>query len=247
MTYRAALVEDEERSLSRLRRILGSFSDEVEVVGEAMDGPAAVTLIRDTDPDLVFLDIDLPGLNGFEVLERLERQPAVIFTTAYDEHALKAFKAHTVDYLLKPIDPESLGRALKKLRAMGFDRARFSDALNLLLKQSEPRYPERIPCKVGDRTTLVRTGEILYFQADHRYTAVRTATREFLLDTPLVKLEREMNPRDFVRIHRGTLVNLAWVAEIRRGYDKKLRVLLKDADATELPVSRGYADNLNHV
>lgn len=247
MKLRAVLVENEEHSLSRLRRLLLGFPQDVEVVGEAADGPSAVAVIRAQAPDIVFLDIDLPGFNGFRVLEELERQPIVIFTTAFNQHALDAFKTHAVDYLLKPIDAEAVGRALAKLRAMGLNPGQVTRAIEELIDSVGARYQTRLHCKEGDRTVLVKIGEVLYFQADNKYTAVHTANREFLIDTPLVDLERKLNPKDFVRIHRATLVNVSWVAEIRRSYDARMTVLLKDAKGTELTVSRMYADNLRNI
>lgn len=247
MKLRAVLVENEEHSLSRLRRLLLGFPQDVEVVGEAADGPSAVAVIRAQAPDIVFLDIDLPGFNGFRVLEELERQPVVIFTTAFNQHALDAFKTHAVDYLLKPVDAEAVGRALAKLRAMSFNQGQFTRAIEQLIDSVGARYQTRLHCKEGDRTVLVKIGEVLYFQADNKYTAVHTANREFLIDTPLVDLERKLNPKDFIRIHRATLVNVSWVAEIRRSYDARMTVLLKDAKGTELAVSRMYADNLRNI
>jgi two-component system LytT family response regulator len=247
MKYRCVLVEDDERSLARLKRLLAMFPDDVEIVGEASSGPRAVEVIRQAAPDLVFLDIDLPGFNGFEVLERLDRQPAVVFTTAFNQHALEAFRAFAVDYLLKPLEAEPLQRSLQKLRAMGFNHAQFSLALERLLESSGSRYLLRIACKQGDRTVLVKTGEVLYFQADNKYTAVHTVAAEYLIDTPLVELEGRLNPRDFIRIHRSTLINVAWLSEIRRGPDGKQQVVMKDAKATRLPVSRSFADNLKNL
>jgi two-component system LytT family response regulator len=244
---RAVLVENEERSLARLRRLLSSFPQDIEVVGEAVDGPSAVATIRSKAPDIVFLDIDLPGFNGFQVLAELEHQPIVIFTTAFNQHALDAFKTHAVDYLLKPIETEAIERALKKLRALGFDYAHVARALAHLAESAGTQYLTRLQCKEGDRTVLVKIGEVLSFQADNKYTAVHTANREFLIDTPLVDLERKVNPKDFVRIHRSTLVNVSWIAEIRRAYDGKMTVLLKDTRGTELAVSRMYADNLRNI
>jgi two-component system, LytTR family, response regulator len=245
--HRCVLVENEEGSLARLRRLLASFPDDVEIVGEAMDGPTAVATIKTVLPELVFLDIDLPGFNGFQVLERLDRQPAVIFTTAFNQHALEAFRTYAVDYLLKPIEADAVARSLQKLRAMGFNHAQFSLALEQLLQSSGSRYLTRISCKVGDRTVLVKTGEVLYLQADNKYTALHTVASEFLLDTPLVELVQKLNPDDFVRIHRSTLVNVSWIAEIRRSFDGKLRVLLKDAKGTQLMASRSCADNLRNL
>ncbi len=212
-----------------------------------MDGPSAVALIRQLSPDLVFLDIDLPGLNGFQVLDQLDQQPAVIFTTAFNEHALRAFDSFAVDYLLKPIESDALARAIKKLQAMGFNQAQFSHALSQLLESSGSRYLNRVSCRVGDRTVLVKIGEVLYFQADNKYTSVHSATSDYLIDTPLVELEQKVNPHDFVRIHRSTLVNVAWISEIRRSYDGRPRVVLRDPKATELVASRSYADNLRNL
>jgi len=247
MRFRAVLVENEEGSLARLRRMLGAFPEDVEIVGEATDGPSAVERIRLLAPDLVFLDIDLPGFSGFQVLERLDRQPAVIFTTAFNQHALEAFKTHAIDYLLKPIESEGIARALQKLNAMGFNHSQFSRALERLLAASGSRYLARISCKMGDRTILVKTGEVLYFQADNKYVAVHTATNEYLTDTPLVELIDRLDPRDFVRIHRSTLVGVAWISEIRRAFDGKLNVVLRDPKNTVLAASRSYADNLRNL
>lgn len=245
MTFRAVIIENEEHSLTRLKRLLDGFPEHVRVVGEAKDGPSAVEVVRATSPDLLFLDIDLPGYNGFQVLERLDRQPAVVFTTAFNQHALEAFKTHAVDYLLKPIESSALLRALEKLNR--FNHSQFSRALEHLLDLSGSRHLARLSCKVGDRTILVKTGEVMYLQADNKYTAVHTATNEYLIDTPLVELEERLNPTDFVRIHRGTLVNIAWIAEIRRAYDGKLVAVLKNSKGTELPASRTYAENLKNL
>lgn len=247
MRYRSFLVENEEHSLARLRRILAELPQEVEIVGEAMDGPSAVEKIQALAPDLLFLDIDLPGLNGFQVLDALPHQPAVIFTTAFNQHALDAFKTHAVDYLLKPIDAMGVARALAKMRALGVAPPGSAHALQQVIDSFGSRYVTRLPCRLGDRTILLKIGEVLYVQADHKYTAVHTAQRELLIETPLVELERRLNPRDFVRIHRATVVNVAWIAEIRRSFDGKMRVVLSDPKATELLASRLYADNLRNL
>ena len=245
--YRSVLVENEEHSLARLRRLLQDFSHDVEIVGEAIDGPAAIELIQSLRPDLVFLDIDLPGLNGFEVLAALTEQPTVIFTTAFNQHALDAFRTHAIDYLLKPIDNEAMGRALEKLQAMRGHSALLSRAVDQLVSQLRPNHLTRLPCRIGDRTVLVKIGEVHYFQSDNKYTSVHTAAREYLIDTPLVELERRLCPEDFIRIHRSTIVNVTWIAEIRRWFDGKLKVVLNDTNSTELVASRMYADRLRNL
>jgi two-component system LytT family response regulator len=244
MTYRCVLVENEEPSLSRLRRLLREHPGEVQIVGEAMDGPSAVETIHEVRPDLLFLDIDLPGFNGFEVLDRIDLQPAVIFTTAFNDYALKAFRTFAIDYLLKPIDSEGVGRALGKLQAMGFNHTQLALALKQLVDGSKARHLTRVPCRVGDRTVLVKVEDVLYFQADNKYTAVWTTTNEYLIDTPIVELVRKLDPDEFIQIHRGTLVNVGWVAETHRTAEGKQTVVLRDTKATELSVGRHYADNL---
>lgn len=244
MRYRAVLIEDEELALSRLKRILSGFPEELEIVGEAKDGPSAIGVINSLEPDLVFMDINLPGCDGFEVLEKLGKQPVVIFTTSHDQHALEAFKTHAVDYLLKPVEAEAVRKTLKKLDDMGFNYEFFSKAIGRLAASMEERYLSRIGCRVGEKTVLVKTGEVLYFQADNKYTAVRTASRSYLIETALTELEKKLNPKDFLRIHRGTLVNVAWISEIRNWYEGRKKVVLKDPSSTELNVSTVYAKNL---
>lgn len=247
MKYRAVLVENEEHSRARLRRLLAAFPERVQIVGEAADGPAAASLLREVEPDLLFLDIDLPGQNGFEVLDQLDAQPTVVFTTAFNQQALEAFRTHAVEYLLKPIEEQALEGVFIKLESPGFDEERLAGAVRQLLSTVSVPYLARVTCKIGDRTVFVKPGEITYFQADSKCTAVHTANSEYLIDTPLIELESKLDPRDFVRIHRATLVNIAWVAQMRRTFDGKLKVLLRDAKSTELLASRMFAENLRNL
>ena len=244
MRYRAVIVEDEEHSRRRLLRLLGDFPGDIEIVGEADNGLTAVDVIRATSPDLLFLDINLPGLDGFQLLGNLERQPAVIFTTASNQHALDAFKAYAVDYLLKPIDGDALGRAVEKLRTMGFNHGSFAKSFAQMAVHLGAPYLIRIICKVGDRLIIVKTSEVHYFQADNKYTSVYTSGKKYVIDSPLVELEQKLDPKDFIRIHRSTIVNVPWIAEIRKGLEGRMKVVILDPRGTELPVSRMYADNL---
>jgi two-component system LytT family response regulator len=247
MRYRVVVVENEEHSLARMKRLLDQFPEQVEVIGDAVDGPSAVDVIRRLVPDVIFLDIDLPGLNGFEVLAKLDRQPIVIFTTAHNQHALDAFRTHAVDYLLKPIDVKAVSRSLQKLASMVVSPAHVSDMLARLRELDSARSLDRIACRNGDSTVLVKLGEITYFQSDNKYTSVFTLNREFLIDASLIDLERRLNPKDFVRIHRSTLVNVSWIAEIKRGFDGRTTVLLRDLKDKELPVGRTYVDVLRRL
>lgn len=246
MKCRAVLITNDEKGRSLLRELLASLAHRVEVVGEATAGPAAVELMRATSPHVVFLDIDLPGLDAFELLARVERRPAVIFMTAFNQPIDGAFGTYVVEYIQKPIDVPSLERALENVERAGPDGTPSLLAADASLPPSE-RYLSRLPCRVGDRTVLLEVSEISYFQSSKKLTAIHSAERDFLVDTSLVELEKRLNPRDFIRIHRATLVNLAWVGELRRLDDGRFRVLLKDPQRTELRSSRMYAENLRKL
>lgn len=247
LSYRCVLVEDEDTSRARLRRLLSAFPEQVEIVGEAADGPSAVALIQRMRPNLLFLDIDLPGFGGFEVLERIELQPAVIFTTAYNDYALRAFRTFAIDYLLKPIDEQAIGQALEKLRAMGFNHAQLTLALKDIVNRPSSQYLSRIQCKVGDRTVFVNTADVLYFKADNKLTAVFTSANDYLIDNSIVELVTRLDAGEFVQIHRATLVNIDWIAETRRSVDGRYVVVLKDSKQTELSVGRHFINSLKKL
>jgi two-component system LytT family response regulator len=241
---RSVIVEDEEHSRNRLRRLLGKWCQEITIVGEAQNGLDAETIITERQPELIFLDIELPGIDGLAVLDRLSYEPAVIFTTAYHKYALDAFKAIAIDYLLKPIDENSLEKAILKLKKVGYRQNKIAEMLDYLILSAQSSSHGKIPCKTGDKIDLVDPDNILYFQADNKYTIVKTVDREYILDTPLVEIEGKMNPKAFVRIHRGTIVNLEWVAEIRKWDDGRLKLHLRDPKRTELIASRSCTSKL---
>lgn len=244
MKYRSVIVEDEELSRKRMRRLLAAFPEDIEVVGEADNGIQAVEIIRGLNPDLLFLDINLPGLDGFQLLGNLDRQPAVIFTTASDQHALEAFKTYAVDYLLKPIDQDALRKSVEKLRTMGFNPTSFSRAMEGMREHMGARHLSLIMCKVGDRLVLVKTADIRCFQSDNKYTSVFSDGKQYLIDATLTGLEGKLNPKDFIRIHRSTIVNVWAISEIRKFEGGKLKVVLSDKRVPELPIGDTYAPGL---
>ncbi|MBN1309405.1 MAG: response regulator transcription factor [Chitinispirillaceae bacterium] len=240
----AVIVEDEEPSRKRLKRLLSSFSDTIEIVGEAEDGLKAVELITNLRPRLLFLDIQLPGIDGLRVLEKIPYQPAVIFTSAYDKYALEAFQAIAIDYLLKPIDAAVLEKAINKLKKVGFRQEPLSEKIEYLLQVTQSTPKNRIPLRVGDRIDLVNPGDVIYFQSEKKYTKVKTVAKEYLIDTTLADLERKLNPRQFVRIHRSAIVNIEWVTGLHKWFGGRLKVRLRDHPETELIASRSYAAKL---
>jgi two-component system, LytTR family, response regulator len=235
---RAYVVDDERLAVQRLIRLLGA-TGRVQVVGSAVDPEAALAFLRANELDVLFLDIQMPGLTGFELLERLDRDVPVVFTTAYDRYALDAFTVNSVDYLLKPIEPPRLDRCLDKLeRLSGGPRPDVRTLARELAAQLAPaRGMARIASRVGERTTVLDVTRITHLFSKDKLTFVVVNGREHVVDYTLTELEARLDPRRFVRIHRATIVNAAFVEELHPGVDGVV-VRLKDDKATELSVAR---------
>jgi two-component system response regulator AlgR len=233
---RALIVDDEAPARERLRRLLEELGD-VTVVGEAANGAEALQRCASLDPDLVLLDVRMPGMDGIEAARHLgvlEEPPAVIFTTAYDEYALAAFETEAVGYLLKPVRREKLARAVRHAaRLAGPQLAR-------LAEQSQTgRRRSQICARLGEQLRLVPLEEILYFNAGQKYVTLRHQGGRELIDESLRALEQEFAP-DFIRIHRNSLVARRHVHTVERSPEGHLLVRLKDCEET-LQVSRRYA------
>jgi two-component system, LytTR family, response regulator len=247
MKLRAYLVDDEPLALARLRRLLEN-SERVEVVGSTTTPEEAVTALAADPPDVCFMDIHMPRLSGFDVLAKLPRQPIVIFTTAYDQYALQAFGVNSVDYLLKPIDPEALERALVKvetLRNSGHpSQADLPALLKLLadsLREAKPEYLERIASRLGDRIWFIDLNRVTHFYAEDKLTYAASDGKTYSVDHSIAELEKKLDPKKFVRIHRGTIVSLAWVKEVSSLPGGSLNICLKDPKSTDLTVARDRA------
>ncbi|MBM3294411.1 MAG: response regulator [Candidatus Aminicenantes bacterium] len=218
MALRVFIVEDEDVARMKIRDLLLREGD-VEVVGEAADGPEAVRKIQASKPDLLFLDIRVPGLDGFEILEALDldTRPAVVFTTAYHDYALKAFECHALDYLLKPFDGERLHRALDHVRR---NLPAASEAFQRLVRilRSMPReagYRSRFAVPAKGRIYFVEADEVERIEAAGNYAALHTPSGEHLLRIPLGELEKSLDPNVFARVHRSTIVRLDRIHEVR--------------------------------
>jgi two-component system LytT family response regulator len=247
MKLRVYLVDDEPLALARLRHLLG-HSEQVEVVGSTTRPEEAVAALTSDPPDVCFLDIHMPRLNGFDVLAKLPRQPIVIFTTAYEHYALKAFGVNSVDYLLKPVDPESLERALKKVKALRNAGQPWQTDFPSLLKQltdslreTKPEYLARIASRLGDRIWFLDLGRVTHFYAEDKLTYAASEGKAYCVDHSIVELEKKLDPKKFVRIHRSTVVSLAWIKEVSSLPGGSLNIRLKDAKNTDLTVSRDRA------
>ena len=243
---RAYVVDDEPGALKQVVQSLKS-TGRVDVVGTATTGETALVEVPTRDVDALFLDIHMPGMTGFELLERMRTRALVVFVTAHDEHALRAFEAAAIDYLLKPVKRERLERTLDRLEGRrGDPEASVQAVLEKLARHYQqarpPVYADRISVDLGQqRTQLVETAKITHFVAQGKGTVAVTAAGSHLVDRTLGDLEERLDPRQFVRIHRSAIVNLAWVAEVQPDLGGRLVVRLKDAARTELQVARDRA------
>jgi len=240
-----ALIADDEPNLAtHLRDQLARLWPELQVVHLARSGTEAAERIEALQPDLAFLDIQMPGLTGLEVAQGIEGATHVVFVTAYDEFAVQAFEQQALDYLLKPVKAQRLERTVTRLRrvlaAPPSDDARLAAALNRLLSEAQP--PPRLRYLrpgSGDTTQQVDVDDVLFFRADDKYTCVRTASAEHLIRTPIAELAAQLDPCQFWQVHRSTIVNLRHVAGTRRDTLSRLFVRVR-GHAEELPVSRAY-------
>jgi two-component system LytT family response regulator len=248
---RVYLVDDEPLAIERLERLLKNFEG-LHIAGSATDPAEALEFLARESVDVLFLDIQMPGMNGFELLSRLpgepQRQPFVIFTTAYDEYALRAFEVNSIGYLLKPIDPQQLEHALKKLDrlrpATRPDWQQSADLPELLkglaasLRGRQPDYPRRIASRVGEHISFLDVDAVTHFVAQDKLTFALVDGRRHAVDQTIAELERRLDPARFLRIHRSALVNVDYIHEINSWFAGKVILSLKDSQHTQLPVAR---------
>ena len=241
-----ALLADDEPALTRaLASQLAQVWPELQIVHQARQGLEAAERIASLQPDVAFLDIQMPGLTGLEVAQGIEGRTRVVFVTAYDDHAIQAFEAAAVDYLLKPVKTERLALTVQRLKQSmpaELDDDRLATVLRRLAIDERPRgaAPLRwIRASQGELTHQIDIREVLFFQSDEKYTVVQTATAEHLIRTPIHELVDQLDPGQFWQVHRSTLVNLEHLAGTRRDDASRLWLRIRGW-AGELPVSRAY-------
>jgi two-component system LytT family response regulator len=246
VTLRALVVDDEAVARRRICRLLEQHTD-VAIAGQCGDGASAVDAIQTLTPDLVFLDVQMPEFDGFEVVQAVgaEAMPATVFVTAYDEYALRAFDVHALDYLLKPVDADHIARAVARARTWLAARDPAGDRrFHALLDQftHSRRYLRRLPVRSEGRLIIVQVDEIDWIGAADNYVTLHAGRREFLVRRTLARLERELNPEEFVRVHRGVIVRVDCVRELVPESHGDFTARL--ADGTTLAVSRTHRARL---
>lgn len=239
----ALIAEDEPMLKAQLKARLAEAWPELAIVAEAENGEEAVMLAKEEQPDVAFLDIRMPLLTGLDVAKAIAGGPHVVFVTAYDEYAVAAFEEGAVDYLLKPPTPERIAKVVARLKArLGTPPVDLAALLERLAAREVPGATLKwVRASLGTAMRMIAIDDVLYFQAQDKYTCVITREGEYLIRTALSELSKQLDAALFAQVHRSTVVNMNVVASTRRDLGGRLFVRLKDGKRTELPVSRAYA------
>jgi len=245
---RALIVDDEPLACERIRMLLAQEPD-VEIAGECRNGADALKAIARLTPDLVFLDVQMPELTGFEVLARLDpaRMPVIVFVTAYDQYALKAFEVSALDYLLKPFDRERFAKSLSRARAE-LDRRKSGEVKAHVLKllselQQGKKHLERLIVRASGKVLFLRADEIDWIEAAGNYVRLHCGKDQYLYRETMTKLESQLNPERFARIHRSTIINVERIKELQPWFRGDYQVVLRDNQ--KLTLSRNYRNRLS--
>jgi two-component system LytT family response regulator len=240
------MIDDEPLAREVIREFLQAFP-QIEIVAECENGRQAAAMINQRQPDLIFLDVQMPGLSGFQVIERLEQIPAIIFCTAYDEYAIRAFEVNAVDYLLKPFDRQrfaaAVQRALERRAGVGAEMER----LLRLLQHAQPAgsFSDRLLVRSGDKIIPVRVIDIEWIEAADDYAMLHVGSVKHLSNLGLSELEKKLNPRQFMRVHRSAIINVSRLRHLEKDGEGGMIATL--ANGEEVKVSRRYAAALREL
>jgi two-component system, LytTR family, response regulator len=244
--FKAIIIDDEPAARRLMKSLLQEHQHIIEVVGEAGNGKEAIEKIELLKPDVIFLDIQMPDLTGFEVIERLQHKPNIIFTTAYEQYAIKAFETFSIDYLLKPIKEERLEQSIYKLRQFGKSASPVDvNSLQQIIAQlNAPQKATALPIKTGDRIILVRFEQIAYLEANDKYVFVFTIEgHKYLTDQTLTVLEEKL-PAQFYRIQKSFILNKDKIKEMHKHFNGRFLFILEDKASTQLTSGRTYYDSI---
>jgi two-component system, LytTR family, response regulator len=238
---KVAVIDDEAAGRTLIKQYLTEYPNLI-VVGEANNGVDAIKIINEFKPDLIFLDVQMPGLTGFEILQHLDEIPQIIFSTAYDKYALQAFEVHAVDYLLKPYTRERFKHAIQRIRNDEQPNPVQPLAESILINSTH--YPERILVQIAQKLINIAVTDIVWIEADGDYARLITLNGKYLSNYGISILEAKLNPNSFIRVHRSSLINLKYIKEVQK-YPSNYDVIMQNNDVVR--VSRGYMDNLKKL
>jgi two-component system LytT family response regulator len=242
--FRAIVIDDEPAARRLMKNLLEEHKDSVEVIAEAGSGREAIEKIEELKPGLIFLDIQMPDLTGFEVIEKLHHKPNIIFTTAYEQYAIKAFETFSIDYLLKPIREERLQQSIVKLKQFGKVNPPIDipGLQQLILQFKAPQKATALPIRIGDRIVLLRYENITYLEAQDKYVLVFTTEgHKHLTDQSLAALSEKL-PVQFHRIHKSYIINKERIREMHRHFNSRYLFIMEDKSGTRLTSGRTYHD-----
>lgn len=239
MTITCVIIDDEQLARELLREYIEQTGN-ITIVGEATKGKDAVEMIDNLKPDLIFLDVQMPGMNGFDVLDDITHDPYVVFTTAYDQYAIKAFEKNAVDYLLKPIDQERFQLAVKRaLERMKTEQYNVGEMLRDMKTENRTSYDSHIFVQKSEKLINLAVEEIMFLEASGDYTILTTKSDQFVSSSGIGKLEEILNPEIFIRVHRSTIININFLKEIEKHFNGGM--IVKMQSGKSFPVSRTYA------
>ncbi len=244
--FKAIVIDDEPAARRLIKNLLQEHAATIEVIAEAGNGREAIQQIEELQPDLIFLDIQMPDLTGFEVIEKLTRKPNIIFTTAYEQYALKAFENFSIDYLLKPIKEERLLQSIQKLKQFGkLNNTIDINGLQEIIRQlHKPQKATALPIKTGDRIVLLRFENISYLEAQDKYVYIYTVDgQKYLTDQSLSALTEKL-PAQFYRIQKSYIINKEKIKEMHRHFNGRYLFLMDDKSGTKLTSGRTYHDEI---
>ena len=247
-SYTTLIIDDEQLARERLKKLLASFQKTFTIVGEAKNGTEAEKLILNLNPDIIFLDIEMPGQNGFELLSKLTTIPIVIFCTAFEEYSLKAFDTNSIDYLIKPIQLKRLKQTVEKLHSLknNLSSKDLLEVIENITKEKATKQMTSIAIKKGDRIIFERLENISHFQAKDKYVIVHTEKGEELIEQSLSKLENKL-PDYFLRIHRSYVINTNFIKTLQKYFNSTYLITLKNRKQTKITSGRSYKQQLKNL
>ena len=246
---KAIIVDDEPAARRILKSMLSLHSNWISVIAEASNGEEAISMINELKPDLVFLDIQMPDLTGFEVLQNLDSEPNIIFTTAYEQYAMKAFESYSIDYLLKPVREERLEQSLQKLKTFGrMDNQTDFSVIKKMMEEINPnKKPVAFPVKQGDKIILVRFENISHLEASDKYVELYTVEgKKYLVDHTLTSLVEKL-PGTFLRVQKSYIINKERIKEIHKHFNGRFIIIMEDKPQTRITTGLTYYESIREA
>ena len=244
-TYTVLIVDDERLARVRLNKLIDKYSEVFKVIGEAENGYEAEKMIIDLKPNIIFLDIEMPGLTGFELLKRLKNIPMVIFCTAYEDYSLKAFETNSIDYLIKPVKEARLQQTVLKIEQLktNFSKENVFKAVNTITETKAKKRITSVAVKKGDRIIFVKLEDISHFEATEKYVTLYTNETSELVEQSLTELQEKL-PSNYLRVHRGFLINTDYVKDFQKYFNNRYIISLTDHKKTVITSGRTYKDTI---